>query len=377
MNRAERRRGQAGGPEDRDFEEAVREALRLRNAGRLAQAESLCRRVLDAAPARIDALTVLGRILKSRERYGEAERVIRKALKRAPTDATLHNDLGNVHSAAGRHDEAARSYRRAIVNRPNFVEARFNLANALRVAGERDAAVEAYRRCLEIDPADSVGAALVLATLGAATPPPTPPKAYIESLFNDYAPAFESELRDRLGYRGPELMRDVASPLLPSEPKPAMLDIGCGTGLCGLVFAPLVASVDGIDLAPRMIEATRARGLYRRLERVDAVEFLRQTAEAWDLMVAGDLLIYLGDIAPLLGAAAARLRPGGLFVATAEVLEGEGYALRETLRYAHARSYIEAMGRAVGLSVAAWSVDEGRRQKGEAVPFHVFALKKA
>jgi predicted TPR repeat methyltransferase len=94
-------------------------------------------------------------------------------------------------------------------------------------------------------------------------------------------------------------------------------------------------------------------------------------------MVAGDLLIYLGDIAPLLGAAAARLRPGGLFVATAEVLEGEGYALRETLRYAHARSYIEAKGQVVGLSVAAWSVDEGRRQKGETVPFHVFALKKA
>lgn len=372
-------KGQGGtrGPSDGEIEAALREALKLRNDGRLLDAEMLCRRVLDVAPARVDALTIYGRVLKSQERYAEAERVFRKALKRAPTDPVLHNDLGNVHSAAGRKDEAAKSYRRALANRPGFAEAQYNLANMLRLAGDTAAAIAAYRRYLEIDPDDRAGASLVLASLGEASMPPTQPRAYVVDLFDGYAPTFEAELRDKLGYRGPELMRDAVRPLMPAGPKPAMLDLGCGTGLCALVFKSLVGRIDGIDLAPRMVEASRARGVYASVELAEGVEYLERSRATWGLMTAGDLFIYVGDVLPMLRAAHPRLEEGGLFVATAEAHSGEGFVLRDTLRYAHSRSYIERVAALAGFDVAAWSTGEGRRQKGEAVPFFAFALKKA
>jgi len=371
------RDAQRPAPSESDIQAALREALRLRNAGQLNDAEALCKRVLAFAPGRVDALMTYGRVLKSQERYGEAERALKKALKLGPTDPYLHNDLGNVHSAAGRKDEAAKSYRRALANRPDFAEAQYNLANMLRETGKADAAIAAYRRCLAIDPSDRAGASLVLAWLGQEALPAAQPRAYVESLFDHYAPTFEADLRGNLGYRGPELMRDIVEPLLPEAPKPRMLDIGCGTGLCAQIFKPLVSSIDGIDLSPRMVEIAKARGLYASVELADAVEFLDRGATYWDLMTAGDLFIYVGDLRPVLTAGARRLSPGGFFVATAEIHEGEGFALTETLRYAHAKPYVETAAKSAGLSVAAWSVGEGRKQKGDVVPFHVFALKKA
>ena len=120
------------------------------------------------------------------------------------------------------------------------------------------------------------------------------------------------------------------------------LDLGCGTGLMGARVRERVGRLEGVDLAPAMIEKARERGVYDALEVVDAVERLARTRGAFDLILAADTLPYLGDLAPAFAACRGALAPDGLFVFTAETIDGDGFRLLDGLRFAHAASYVES-----------------------------------
>ena len=94
------------------------------------------------------------------------------------------------------------------------------------------------------------------------------PQAYVQVLFDQYAPRFESSLVGDLGYRGPALLFKAVLAVRAAAKKPAFfkraIDLGCGTGLAAAAFAKEVDHFIGIDLSPRMIEKSRATGHLRR-----------------------------------------------------------------------------------------------------------------
>jgi predicted TPR repeat methyltransferase len=61
------------------------------------------------------------------------------------------------------------------------------------------------------------------------------PKAYVQSLFDQYAPRFEQELIERLHYRAPAILFKAVLSVRAAQKKPAYfkraIDLGCGTGL--------------------------------------------------------------------------------------------------------------------------------------------------
>ncbi|MBM3569464.1 MAG: tetratricopeptide repeat protein, partial [Alphaproteobacteria bacterium] len=317
----------------------------------------------------------LGRALRAQGRLVEARAAYRQALKRAPRDAAVLNDLGNAYVAEGNHDQAVRQFELAAKADPRLAEPHYNRAHALRQAGREDEAKAALGRYLELAPEDPAGARLVLASLGAAPPPPEAGAAYVRALFDESALRFERLLVEELGYRGPELIHELAAPL--TGERLAMLDLGCGTGLAALPWKPRARRLVGVDLSPAMLAAARARRIYDSLHEAEIGAFLAATEERFDLMLAADLLIYIGAIEPLFVAAAARLNPRGLFAATAEAAaEPDAVTVGRGLRYAHGQATIARAAAASGLSVAAWRTAPGRSESGRPVPFHVFVLRK-
>src|SRR6266566_2637960 len=73
---------------------------------------------------------------------------------------------------------------------PNFASAWFTLGEIRERLGEHDAAIAALRRAREADAQDHHGASLRLMRLG-AEPLSDMPKAYVQSLFDQYAPRFD------------------------------------------------------------------------------------------------------------------------------------------------------------------------------------------
>jgi len=264
---------------------------------------------------------------------------------------------------------------------PGFASAWFTLGEIREKLGERDAAIEAFRKAQVSDPEDRHGATLRLMLLG-AEPLSGMPQAYVQALFDQYAPRFEASLVGDLGYRGPALLFKAVLSARAAIRKPAFfkraIDLGCGTGLAATAFAKEVDHFTGIDLSPRMIEKARATGFYAELEVADMVHGLTSKPDASaDLILAADAMVYVADLAPVLREAKRVLMPGGLLAFTAETHVGEGVILGEGLRYAHGAAYVRATIDAAGLKLSHFDALSARNEDYTPVPGLVVVAEKA
>ncbi len=130
-----------------------------------------------------------------------------------------------------------------------------------------------------------------------------------------------------------------------------VLDLGCGTGLCGLLFRNVARRLIGIDLSPRMIEKARERGVYDELHVDELTEYLARLEKWVDLIVAADVLVYIGDLAPVLANARRALKAGGLFAFFVEHADGDDFALLPSERFVHGTGYVTRQTSAAGFAI--------------------------
>lgn len=161
-------------------------AEQRRQAGKLAEAEMLARRVLDADPKNAEAWHLLGIIAHQSGNLAHAIEHVKHAISLSPTTGLYHTNLGDMCRLAGSVDDAISSsqraleldpnnvgalnnlgiayyekgeyekaqshYQRAVAHSPHFVQAHSNLGNALRAMKRLDEAVIHYRRAIELAP---------------------------------------------------------------------------------------------------------------------------------------------------------------------------------------------------------------------------------
>ena len=231
----------------------------------------------------------------------------------------------------------------------------YNRGLRLEKAGDREGAAEAYQEVLRLDPEDRGGASVRLAAMGLGPVPDAAPEAYVATLFDQNAAAFDDMLVEQLGYAVPMMVRERMA-ALGLGPFERMLDLGCGTGLTGASMNDLAAEISGVDLAEAMLEEADERDCYDALYVGEAVAFLEESGEGpWDLVTATDVLPYLGALDRFFTAAAKEMTPGGLLVVSSETLppeqmDGRDYLVGAKHRYAHGLAYLERMMREAGFT---------------------------
>ena len=275
---------------------------------------------------------------------------------------------------------AADLLEQAIELAPNFASAWFTLGEIRQQLGERDKAIAAFRKSRESDPGDQHGAGLHLIRLGDAQMTEMP-KAYVQALFDQYAPRFEDVLINDLGYRAPALIFKAVLAARVAAKKPAFfkrtIDLGCGTGLAAAAFAKQVDHFIGIDLSPGMIRVARATELYAELEVADMIEGLRSKGDGCaNLVVAADAFVYLSDLAPVLAEAGRVLAAGGVLAFTLETHDGSGIVLGEGLRYAHSAEYVRGAIAQAGLKLLTLEPGSPRNENNEPVRGLVIVAEK-
>ena len=290
----------------------------------------------------------------------------------------------------GDHEAAADLARQVIEIARHFAPAWFLLGEAreaqYRAAGSIDEGVEAYREAVAAfdmallrDPDDAQGARLRLAALGIGDPLEAMSEGYVRRLFDDYALRFDRHLTVSLKYRAPDILLDAvrraASARLREFRFGRALDLGCGTGLAGEAFRPVCGHLSGIDLSPAMVEKARRKKLYDELADGDLVEWLHGRGDASaDLVLAADVFVYVGDLAPVFAAVARVLAREGLFAFTVQAHDGRGVRLGEDMRYAHAEDYVRGLAAKNGLQVLLSEPAVTREDRGEPVPGRVMVL---
>ena len=202
------------------------------------------------------------------------------------------------------------------------------------------------------------------------------------TLFDQTAEAFDDILVRQLSYDVPNLMAQALREHAPG-PYARMLDLGCGTGLCALAMEDMTRDRTAVDLSEEMIDKAAERELYDDLYIGEIVAFLQDdNGEAnWDLVVAADVLPYLGDVEELFAVTAARMNTGGTFVFSTETLDqgaftDESFVVNANHRFAHDPFYLDDALKAAGMDTVFVGDITVRMEEGEPVPGHLFVARK-
>ncbi|MBM3531481.1 MAG: methyltransferase domain-containing protein [Alphaproteobacteria bacterium] len=385
----------------------LNQGLALHQLGQLEDAEHAYRKAIAADNRLADAHHLLGAVLHQQGRSGDGLRAIDQAIRRAPQSAAYHLSRGAVLATLGHTAAAAASFRRSLVARPGDSLAFRNLATAAISLDQPDMALAASRRASLLDARDPVAwtarahaarkrdqrqesaeacrraialdagqdeARFLLASLEGD--PDRPPAGYVRGLFDKFAPHFDRDLVERLDYRTPEALSAlIARHLAPAPKSLTILDLGCGTGLAGVALAPIARAMTGLDLSPGMLTQAKRRGLYAELTEADLVT--ARFPQPFDLVVAADVLNYLGNLAPAFASIDAALSPGGALAFSIETLSEAGtYRLTSDLRYAHVPEHVRALATARGWTELAAEPAVLRRQSDTPVEGLLFLFRK-
>lgn len=263
----------------------------------------------------------------------------------------------------------------------DLLEAAYERALDLEKAGD-PAAPAAWRDVLALNAADPGGAAIRLAALGAGDTPDVAPPAYVATLFDQHAEVFDLILVDQLEYAVPMMVRERLQTLGLADCK-RLLDLGCGTGLAGEALEDIAVHMTGVDIAEGMVEIAGEKEIYHRLFTAEAVRFLN-SSEAdgpWDLIVATDVLPYLGDADPLFHAVARQCTEEGVFVFSTETLNAEAFAeagwrVTPHHRFAHDPDYVAEALNAAGFTLLDQVDIMVRREEGAPISGHLFTARR-
>ena len=320
-------------------------AAALESAGHQAQAAAVLADGIAAVPAEL-SLRNEAVLLAIRQRDFRGAIALAEAARRdGVVDACLFGLLGHAHSSIGEHATAADAYGEALKLGPDDPYVRHLVAAAGILPGTARASEE-----------------------------------YVRTVFDGYASRFETHLVS-LGYRVPGLLRAALQRHLPGSAwLPRMLDLGCGTGLMGVVLSDTANDgLVGVDLSARMLEQARGKNLYSALHEADILTFLRDTADSYPVILAADVLCYFGDLSDVLTAVSLRLLPGGLFMCSLEELtdahEG-GWRLGRQGRYSHNVDDVLARFAAAGLHVREMSRETLRQEGGTDVPGMILVAER-
>jgi predicted TPR repeat methyltransferase len=322
-------------------------AAALIEEGRPAEAARFLQARLDAGRGGLLARLELVRAWLAAGDAGAALEAARETASLNPNVAVAVVALGDALLAAGHLPTAIAEYQRALRSDPASGDARLKLGLAWLEAGEADKALEQFAA---LD--DTPDLAAHVARAEAVRSQPRSDAGYVRHLFDQFSADYDSRMRVQLNYQAPEILHQLAGFVMPGAQGLAVLDLGCGTGLAADVFADMAAAIDGIDLSPAMIAKARARRIYRDLAIADIETALAQGGADYDLILAADTLVYLGDLAATFAGAARRLKAGGFFLFTAETSSGPDFELGPKRRWRHSESYLRKISAEQGFDIA-------------------------
>jgi len=307
--------------------------------GQMDTAVNRYEKALDIKPDYADAHNNLAITLQGLDQLDAAVERYKKALAIKPDYAEAHYNLGDTLHKLGQLDASVRSYEKAIAIKPDYAEAHNNLGNTLKRLGQLDAAVRSYKKALAIKPDYVVPQHMINALTGNTST--KPPKEYVKNLFDDYAERFDDSLVKQLQYKLPFLIKELILKLDPPRNKfERVIDLGCGTGLTGKELRDISNNLTGIDISSNMVAKTRELGVYDHLFVGDIVDILGSSKEKYDLFIALDVFIYIGELTKIFKTVRQCCNKNALFIFSIETQEEDGYSLLKSARYSHSEGYI-------------------------------------
>lgn len=303
---------------------------------------------------------------------------LRKAHALAPDDLTLGRLLARNLGQVGQIEEAKQILEKLLANAPGNVELLAERMTIRYQSGDAAGAQQDADRLVELAP-DNESFRFWRQKIAGAVPETQPPEM-VKGLFDSYAPAFDLHLVRGLKYDTPRKVAEWIRGRYPTL-ELNILDLGCGTGLLGVFLGRINGFLIGVDLSTKMLEQAERHNVYDRFHAVNLLDALRETPAAlYHVITACDVFVYVGDLGSAIPDAFRVLRPDGNLIFTCEQADesGRDLVLRDSMRYAHKVSAIQALCRKSGFDDVAIEFVDLRMERGAPIRgFRVIAHKPA
>jgi predicted TPR repeat methyltransferase len=361
---------------------------------RFEEAEAVWRRAVELDEQHADNHQMLGLVCLRRRKIADAKNSLMRALSLNPRLGEAAFNLGRIAHVSGNSARAADYFAQAVDVKPSHIMAhaalvqtltelsrideavaagttalrilearsdiqpaaynvvRHHLALAYRRRSDMSAMAVCYRAIVAADPTDAAAQHLLAAAEGVTTQEHA--TGFAKTFFDNLAADFDTHLTERLQYRAPALIAEGLRGLRPNVSGfDAVLDVGCGTGLMGVALRAEFAlqRLVGIDLSEKMLLEAQKRGLYHELVAGDAVTVMGVRSDMFDLIVAADVMIYVGDLMPVFTEVARLLKPGGMFAFTTEISAEAEVELSANGHYHHHPRAVDSMMAAAGFTL--------------------------
>lgn len=319
----------------------------------------------------------LGSLYILQSEYSKAKPFIEKAISIDPKYSDAHSNLAEIHKYFQNTDRAIESYLRSIELNENNInayvglgslytyqanykkseyylnyalklnpyhsEALFNLGFMHYLNKSYELASTYFKKTIELNP-DHQYASYLLSAITGQDSPEKSPESYVKGLFDHYAETFDEHLVNDLKYNVPVTMHSIFIEFAKPVQTKNLLDLGCGTGICGEKFNGICTHITGVDLSEKMIEKAREKNVYNKLHTVDIYDFINNSSLKYDLVIAADVFIYIGNIREIVKTIYSQQEDYGYFLFSIEKSSNhENFHLRSTGRYSHSVNYIQTI----------------------------------
>ncbi|STX50396.1 methyltransferase [Legionella busanensis] len=374
----------------------------------LTHAEQAFQQVLVENNGHVDALTNLGVIAVKRDQGQLAVDYFSKALALNNDHIEARNNLAATFMHHDRFENALMHYDYLLQKDPNNIEYLYNSGVAQMALGHLNEAINHFEHLLSVEnkhfatlnnlaaiyirlndkekakqlllqalivnPEDKASQHMLNALSGLDKPVETAPE-YAANLFNNYALYYDEHVQKYLKYSLPQQIFHVLSDLNITHCEKT-LDLGCGTGLTGQVLRDISQQLTGVDIAKKMLDWARPKGIYDKLIESEALSYLKVEKELYNLIVAADVLPYFGELSTLFQQISNHLEALGYFIFSTEISSTMPWQLQESARFSHNEEYLEQLAEANSLKIIFKKQIVARHQEGNPLPSWLIVMQK-
>ena len=306
--------------------------------------------------------------------YKLAETYLTKAMH-FENNSYILNNLALSLKAQGKNTKAINFLLKASKIDPNSAKIYFNLAETYLSSGDKKNTIECLNKTIEIDP-NHIGAKfkknILLGNFFGKIP-----RNYLERHFDNYSETFDEHLIKTLQYNVPTVLSQIINSKYPEDYKfDNILDLGCGTGLCGLRINKSYKKLVGLDISKHMLLKAKEKLIYTDLFHLDIIDYCNSTKDKYELIIAGDVLIYFGDLHELFKTSFSVMQNGARFLFSIEVQNLGKYKAQINGRFTHSFSYIKRLCKEHGFFIEFVQDIFIRKENNKSVDGKIFSIIK-
>lgn len=318
------------------IEQQLKKGMQLRALNQKKQALDLANSLYQSNPQNESIIGFFALMMLETGYANQAIKLLEHSIEQIGDRYTFYFDLAGIYKNFVDKEKSITYYKKAIDLNPKCTLSHFLIGKAYMKKNEPDNAIPYLEKSLKIDPNNPEAQHLLAIAKGSNLN--TASKAYVTKVFDDFADSFEDTLLKNLNYSAPESICNQLKKYI-SKKDNTIIDLGCGTGLCGPLIKDICKTLKGVDLSQKMLDKASSKNIYHELAHEDICSYLKKQKHI-NAIIAADVFIYIGDLRDVFKSSYQALEYGGFFSFSIEKSSQETFKPLVSGRFAHSLNYI-------------------------------------